>query len=77
MEGKTAMTKDEKNTLLQEGNVILRTQFDHRKELWKIVKATRSGGWARFGGGWYATRNITERKIRVICDSYPKHIMET
>ena len=51
----------------------LRAMFDGRREMWKIMKKTNngSGGWARFGSGWYWDKPECEEKIRRIVQADP------
>jgi len=54
--------------------VSIREQYDHRKGLWKIVKKTTngSGGWKRFGTGWYYDKQEAEQAIDKIIRNYPQ-----
>jgi hypothetical protein len=56
----------------------LRTQFDHRKQMWKIVKKTSNGagGWARFGTGWYYSELDAENKVKQLVESFPDQYQE-
>lgn len=53
---------------------ILRPQFDHRKQAWKIVKKSHvgSGGWRSYGSGAiYTTKQEAQRMINHLCESQP------
>lgn len=55
---------------------ILRAQHDSRRKdpkEWKIAKKTsaRGGGWARFGGNWYYTKEEAEAVIKRLVTSFP------
>ena len=62
------MTGSERLELHKQGITILRAQWDHRKYDWKIVKYNGKG-WCRFGSGWYATREMCNDQIKMICES--------
>ena len=55
---------------------VLRPQHDSRRndaKQWKIAKKTSSpgGGWARFGGEWYYTKEDAEAAIDRIVSDFP------
>lgn len=57
--------------LTKQGIIIIRSQYDPRKEMWKIVKMTHgqySHGWSRFGANWYITQQDCDDKIDMICN---------
>lgn len=65
------MEKNEKMKLVNSGVTVLRPQYEARKNCWKIAKATRNGGWCRFGGSWYITQGDALAKIDEIVNRDP------
>jgi len=53
--------------------VILRPIYNPGKSCYNIAKATRAGGWARFGANWYTTLEDALRKIDEIVSRDPAH----
>lgn len=63
---------------MENKKLILRPQHDSRRndvKKWKIAKKTDApgGGWARFGGAWYYTKEDAEAAIDRIISDYPDH----
>lgn len=52
---------------------ILRPMWDARKQMYKIVKKTYNGcgGWARFGGKFYAGKGECEEVIHSLVSKFP------
>lgn len=57
---------------------VIREQFDHRRNEWKIVKKTYngSGGWKRYGGEWYGSRDEAEKVVRRLVRQFPEYYEE-
>lgn len=57
---------------------ILRPMWDQRKQMYKIVKKTYngSGGWARFGGKFYAVKHECEEVISSLVSKFPDQYAE-
>ncbi len=66
------MDKKERIELVYKGVTVLRSQYEQRKNCWKIAKATRNGGWSHFGFGWYLTVDDCDRKIDEIVTRDPE-----
>lgn len=60
------MDKRERMELVRKGVTVLRSQYEQRKNCWKVAKATYGGGWTHFGTGWYITREDADQKIDFI-----------
>ena len=67
------MDKDTRRELVRKGYYVLRSQWDERRQCYKIVKATYNSGWSHFGNGWYITGEDCNRKIDDIVARDPKH----
>jgi hypothetical protein len=67
------MDKRERMELVRKRITILRSQFEPRKNCYKIAKATLGGGWSHFGTGWYITGGDADRKIDEIVLRDPQH----
>lgn len=65
------MTKDEKNKAESEGIIILRAQFNHQKQCWRICKHTSSGGWEIFKNEPFTTQEKTNDTIDWYVRQYP------
>jgi hypothetical protein len=61
-----------------EAKETLRSMYDHRKQMWKIVKKTAvgAGGWRRYGAHWYYTKPDADAKIKALCTTYPNQYQE-
>lgn len=62
------MTKQDRERETRGGKIILRAQYDSRRNCWKIVKYSAVGGWTRFGSGWYTTCADCRNKIEYIVE---------
>ena len=65
------MDKTERSELFDKGISVLRPMFDQRRLSYKIMKYTYSGGWARFGTGWYMSEAEAYEKIDMIVANQP------
>ena len=66
------MDKKERSELVRKGITVLRSQYEQRKNCYKIAKATYGGGWSHFGTGWYITGEDANRKIDEIVNRDPE-----
>ena len=66
------MDRIERAELVRKGVTVLRSQYESRKNCWKIAKATYAGGWTHFGSNWYLTSADADRKINVIVEMDPQ-----
>jgi len=63
------MNKKQYQELSDRGITIVRSQFDSRRGMWKIVKMSWgecSHGWRRFGAAWHFTQQDADEKIERI-----------
>jgi hypothetical protein len=52
----------------------LKAQFDHRKQMWKIMKQNplfSKKGWQRFGGNYYHFEDECKAKIKTLTEQFP------
>jgi hypothetical protein len=61
--------------LAREGKIILRAQYNPRKNCWIIAQATLKGGWSRFGNSWFLWKDQCEDAIRGIVERGGKQYM--
>ena len=52
--------------------------YDHRKEMWKIVRKTvnGAGGWSRFGNNWYYSQEEASQSIDRIIESSTDYLKD-
>lgn len=69
------MEKTEQNGMPGKEVTVLRPMMDQRKQCYKIMKHTNTGcgGWARFGAGWYPSREDAIAIIAKIVADYPEN----
>jgi hypothetical protein len=69
------MKKTEQNRMSGKEVVVLRPMMDQRKQCYKIMKHTNTGcgGWARFGAGWYPSREDAIATIAHIVATAPEY----
>lgn len=65
------MTKDEKNKFELAGGIILRSQFNHQKNFWRIYRHTPNGGWEMYKNEPFATKEAAEDIINWYVRQYP------
>jgi hypothetical protein len=70
------MNKNDYYKLRRQGIIVLRAQYDQRKNCWKIVEYKLTGGWGRFGAGWYLTKEDCQAKITVLVNDHPNTYRE-
>ncbi|MFZ4707506.1 MAG: hypothetical protein ACOYMF_16020 [Bacteroidales bacterium] len=66
------MDKQDYHNLLRKGIIVLRAQYDGKKNCHKIAEYTHSGGWRHFGRYWYNTKEECLAAISLIVTRHPE-----
>ena len=68
----TSMTKEEKLQVRAKGMIIIRAQYNHRKEKWQIARNTEKGGWEVISFLLYTSRELAESMIDCYIKNEPE-----